>query len=149
MRIDVHARPRFTIVVFAALVIAPAFGCASEPKVRPTVLDPSNPAAPESPPLAVAALSQTGDPTPAAPRPTGDRDKAPVTPPAGTEHDHDHGGSASPAEKDKAGDSKKAGKPQATIYTCPMHPEVTSDKPGRCPKCGMNLVPKPPAEGKK
>lgn len=25
-------------------------------------------------------------------------------------------------------------------YTCPMHPEVMSDKPGRCPKCGMNLV---------
>ena len=25
-------------------------------------------------------------------------------------------------------------------YTCPMHPEVTSDKPGKCPKCGMDLV---------
>lgn len=25
-------------------------------------------------------------------------------------------------------------------YTCPMHPEVVSDKPGQCPKCGMNLV---------
>lgn len=24
-------------------------------------------------------------------------------------------------------------------YTCPMHPEVLSDKPGACPKCGMNL----------
>jgi hypothetical protein len=27
----------------------------------------------------------------------------------------------------------------ATVYTCPMHPEVTSDKPGKCPKCGMTL----------
>lgn len=27
-------------------------------------------------------------------------------------------------------------------YTCPMHPEVTSDKPGKCPKCGMDLVKK-------
>lgn len=27
---------------------------------------------------------------------------------------------------------------QAT-YTCPMHPEVQSDKPGSCPKCGMAL----------
>src|SRR3990167_370517 len=25
-------------------------------------------------------------------------------------------------------------------YTCPMHPEVTMDAPGRCPKCGMDLV---------
>jgi uncharacterized paraquat-inducible protein A len=25
-------------------------------------------------------------------------------------------------------------------YTCPMHPEVTSDKPGKCSKCGMDLV---------
>jgi FtsP/CotA-like multicopper oxidase with cupredoxin domain len=26
-------------------------------------------------------------------------------------------------------------------YACPMHPEITSDQPGRCPKCGMKLVP--------
>lgn len=31
-----------------------------------------------------------------------------------------------------------------TIYTCPMHPEVRSDKPGNCPKCGMKLVPMEP-----
>jgi Cu2+-exporting ATPase len=28
-----------------------------------------------------------------------------------------------------------------TMYTCPMHPDVRSDKPGSCPKCGMTLVP--------
>ncbi len=26
-------------------------------------------------------------------------------------------------------------------YTCPMHPEVRSDQPGQCPKCGMDLIP--------
>jgi hypothetical protein len=33
-------------------------------------------------------------------------------------------------------------RPSAVTYVCPMHPEVTSSEPGRCPKCGMNLVPK-------
>src|SRR4030042_3483072 len=33
-----------------------------------------------------------------------------------------------------------------TIYTCPMHPEVRSNKPGSCPKCGMDLVPEKGAE---
>ena len=28
------------------------------------------------------------------------------------------------------------------VYTCPMHPDVTSDHPGECPKCGMTLVEK-------
>ncbi|WP_278380010.1 multicopper oxidase domain-containing protein [Chryseobacterium arthrosphaerae] len=50
-------------------------------------------------------------------------------------------------------DSKKAeraGEPEKvntaaqseSAYTCPMHPEVISDKPGKCPKCGMELVEK-------
>src|SRR3954452_19252636 len=30
----------------------------------------------------------------------------------------------------------------ATIYTCPMHPEIELDHPGTCPKCGMALEPK-------
>jgi FtsP/CotA-like multicopper oxidase with cupredoxin domain len=28
-------------------------------------------------------------------------------------------------------------------YACPMHPEVTSEEPGRCPKCGMKLLAAP------
>ncbi|WP_069659058.1 multicopper oxidase domain-containing protein [Arcticibacter eurypsychrophilus] len=33
-----------------------------------------------------------------------------------------------------------SGQPQ--VYVCPMHPEVMSNKPGKCPKCGMELVEK-------
>jgi hypothetical protein len=29
---------------------------------------------------------------------------------------------------------------RALKYTCPMHAEVVSHKPGKCPKCGMSLV---------
>src|SRR5687767_14097928 len=30
----------------------------------------------------------------------------------------------------------------AVRYTCPMHPNVVQDGPGKCPVCGMDLVPK-------
>jgi uncharacterized protein len=41
-----------------------------------------------------------------------------------------------------AGDS---GRGEGGEYTCPMHPEVRAAGPGRCPKCGMDLVPATPA----
>jgi hypothetical protein len=31
-------------------------------------------------------------------------------------------------------------------FTCPMHPEVRSDVPGKCPICGMQLVRTKPEE---
>jgi uncharacterized protein involved in copper resistance len=34
-----------------------------------------------------------------------------------------------------------------TVYTCPMHADVRSDRPGACPVCGMNLVPNSPVGG--
>jgi len=39
-------------------------------------------------------------------------------------------------------------KPAKVQYTCPMHPDVLSDKPGKCikPNCGMTLVKKEPAK---
>ncbi len=32
----------------------------------------------------------------------------------------------------------------ASLYTCPMHPEIRQDHPGTCPKCGMALEPEMP-----
>ena len=37
--------------------------------------------------------------------------------------------------------------PLATIYTCPMHPEVRRPGPGHCPICGMALEPEVAALG--
>ena len=31
--------------------------------------------------------------------------------------------------------------PTAAAYVCPMHAEVRETRPGRCPTCGMALVP--------
>src|SRR5678810_1160039 len=28
-----------------------------------------------------------------------------------------------------------------TVWTCSMHPQIRQDHPGRCPICGMDLVP--------
>ena len=33
------------------------------------------------------------------------------------------------------------GQEEKQKYTCPMHPDVITDHPGNCPKCGMKLVP--------
>ena len=33
-------------------------------------------------------------------------------------------------------------------YTCTMHPNVSADKPGVCPKCGMDLVERDTTEDK-
>jgi ribosomal protein S27AE len=39
--------------------------------------------------------------------------------------------------QDKAG--KKDTTQHTTYYTCSMHSDVVTDKPGKCPKCGMDL----------
>jgi len=49
-----------------------------------------------------------------------------------------------PTKKPVAQKKQVAAKKPASVsvYTCPMHPEVQRDKPGKCPKCGMALVKK-------
>jgi len=53
------------------------------------------------------------------------------------QHSHgEHPPSAGTATSRAASEQEKKQK-----YTCPMHPEVITDQPGNCPKCGMKLVP--------
>ncbi|HCV43836.1 MAG TPA: hypothetical protein DGH68_10170 [Bacteroidetes bacterium] len=40
----------------------------------------------------------------------------------------------------KKGTQKTQSKEAKIAYVCPMHPEVTSAKPGKCSECGMALV---------
>jgi Cu(I)/Ag(I) efflux system membrane fusion protein len=44
-----------------------------------------------------------------------------------------------------AGPAGHAASRTADVYYCPMHPNVTSDRPGECPICGMTLEKRAPA----
>ncbi len=101
------------LLPLAALLLA---SCASVPV--PATRSPESPAHPAAPeaatPPAVPGLSR------------GAQERA-----APTTEAHGHEGHLA---------AETPGTPQASTYTCPMHPQVTSDKPGACPVCGMSLV---------
>lgn len=88
-------------------------GCLAPVQIAPLpYAHPANPEAPAGtlPPLATGLTTQT-------------------KPAAGAEHEMSgHGAST-------AGETEPTGR-----FQCPMHSEVRSDKPGRCPVCGMKLV---------
>jgi len=46
------------------------------------------------------------------------------------------------------GNQETKRQPQATTYSCVMHPEIHATKPGNCPKCGMKLVKEKPKQQK-
>lgn len=75
---------------------------------------------------------QEGGPTPAA-VPSGSADLPVTSAPA----------PAKAASSRAAPGSGNRTAPPATVYSCPMHPEVKSAQPGKCPKCGMDLEPAP------
>jgi len=49
------------------------------------------------------------------------------------------GGNSGCGMSHKNSQQTAAAQTNAANYTCPMHPEVVSDRPGKCPKCGMTL----------
>jgi Heavy metal binding domain len=116
-------------------------GCAF---TNPPPLPPDNPANPEvadsAPPpesLLVAdgttrAISKRLRQVPAAA-------ELPATEDGGMDHGGMQHEGTKPEEQRQSGDASQEQQKPGGVYTCPMHPEVTSDKPGNCPKCGMKL----------
>ncbi len=104
-------------IVTTVLYLTLLTGCASHTLQLPiSTNDPANPNAPE------AAFS---------PRPNWLQSEVPVT-----------------AEQPTAEPTAPTRLPTttATMYTCPMHPEVIQSSLGKCPECGMKLVPKEPSK---
>src|SRR5687767_10693986 len=85
--------------------------------------------APPAPATGSSATPHVAEPAEAVPPSAPPADHTSLPPPSVPEVNGSK--RASPPQK------KKAKKPE---YTCPMHPEVRSPDPGRCPKCGMPLV---------
>lgn len=118
------------ILVLALSVLG--IGCSPGGASAPPAADhPANsiatesPIAPPSPTLTVATTAPTQEP----PEARGDM--------GGMNH------STSGMQHNNHSVATQPATTQATaIYTCTMHPEVISDKPGNCPKCGMKLVKK-------
>ncbi|WP_369009288.1 heavy metal-binding domain-containing protein [Myxococcus xanthus] len=94
--------------------------CVSEPKRLPASMDPSNPDAPEAPPAPQLTAFAASTP------------EVPASDMSQGEMGHSHHGASSDGG--------------VVVYTCPMHPEVQSSKPGSCPKCAMGLVPEKPGD---
>lgn len=62
---------------------------------------------------------------------------------ASASHTQTHAGVIDDAGRHQAADGRVQDvvpKAEGVRYTCPMHPEVVADSPGRCPHCGMKLV---------
>ena len=120
-------------------------GCASPGAIELPIDHPANPAAAQSP---LAPASTTLDWAPAPSREAGAAESR-----AGAQQGHHRPADTPPQESNAAATPRgeaagraAAAPASAAAFTCPMHPEVTRDKPGRCPICGMNLVAKEPGE---
>ncbi|MGH8020541.1 MAG: heavy metal-binding domain-containing protein [Opitutaceae bacterium] len=101
-------------------------GCASV--AFPPTNFAEHPANPEAEAASLPPPSSTLSREPAQPEPRRENGGMPAT--------HDH---SIPRDEEQQ-TAHPSGQPDAAVsYISPMHPDVTSDKPARCSKCGMAL----------
>jgi hypothetical protein len=148
---------RIHTIACVAISIAASAGCSAELAQRPAANDPTNaasaeapfrrppsyepdpllsPVPPKSPEPQTTGTEQLHSPTATPPGNPPMREEPGGHPPA---HQHEHGGGDTPHRQKKPA--------AAAVYTCPMHPEVRQPQPGKCPKCGMTLVPAESKDG--
>jgi hypothetical protein len=117
---------RVQVIAAAAILLS---GCSGELVQRPPASDPTSVAAAEAPLSPTPSYQPDPLLNPIPPR-------SPEAPPTGTEQLH------SPTSTPPGNPPMREEPGARAVYTCPMHPEVRSPAPGRCPKCGMTLIPK-------
>jgi hypothetical protein len=142
---------RIHAIACAAIYIAAVAGCSAEWVERAPANDPGNVAAGEAPyhrppsyepdPLLSPVPPQGSEPPP-----TGQEQvHSPTATPPGNPPYREEPGGKPPEHQHAPGGGAK---PAPTRYTCPMHPDVRTTAPGKCPKCGMTLVPVAPNGGR-
>lgn len=136
-----HRSPFQILRVTFAATVALLLGCAPVITPRPPAVDPTSAQSSEAPPRPAPPLT-TADPLlTVAAEPLQDPPKDPQPAPkqdAPPQMQHDKDGHHGHHGHHMHGADKPAPSP---VFTCPMHPDVRSDKAGRCDKCGMKLMP--------
>ncbi len=116
------------------MIIGPLAGCGRMASYQPPQDHPANPAA--------TAARESTPSTTLSTAPEDSADGAVEAEHRPEAHHHavtgEHGGGeprAATATPKRRTDEAAGG------YSCPMHPDVRSDRPGVCPECGMKLEP--------